>query len=62
MMWNLQQIQQLYVSLPNGHSSPIRWRLKQLSLLWYASLHHEQLNATISLELNDNLACNDCQQ
>lgn len=27
--------------------------------MWYAALHHEQLNATISLELNDNFDWND---
>lgn len=33
--------------------------LKQDSLLWYAALHQEQLNATISLELNESLDWND---
>lgn len=48
------------VRLPNEHSSPIRWGLKQASLLWYDDLHQAQDKATISFELNDNFACNDC--
>lgn len=47
-------------TLPNEHSSPIRWGLKQASLLWYDDLHQAQDKATISFELNDNFACNDC--
>lgn len=47
---------------PNEHSSPIRWGLKHASLLWYDDLHQAQDRATISFELNDNFACNDCEE
>ena len=51
-----------FVNLPRLHSSPIFWRLKHDSLLWYAVLHQEQLRATISLELNESLDWNDCKK
>lgn len=47
-------------TLPKVHSSPIRWGLKHDSLLWYDDLHQAHDKATISFELNDNFACNDC--